>query len=99
MLDLSSIPADVIQARGQYATVRAAHEDAKKELSVLCGQLAATASQILRTMQPEEEPIPIANVCHLIDSARCVIGEIEELARKIESLAEQRAALKTKAWK
>jgi hypothetical protein len=98
MLDLSSIPTDVIQARGEYSTVRAAHEDAKKELAILCGQLSATASQILRRMQPDNDEIP-EGVEELISSGRQLLQKIEACTLNIESLAMQRAALKQKAWR
>lgn len=58
MLDLDTVPDSVIIARGKYATVRAAHEDEKKRLAKLCGEITTTASRILRTMQPEEDKEP-----------------------------------------
>lgn len=97
MLDLSSIPDDVLLARGMYSTVRAAHEDAKKDLSKLAGFLQSIAGQVLRQMQPDNDSIP-ENVDSLIASARNKLDEMEAVAKNIESLAEQRAELKRRAW-
>lgn len=97
MIDLSTLSADVLHARGCYATVRSAHEDAKKELSKQCGQLSAVSSQILRKMQPENDAVP-DSVESLIDSARSTLNMMEKCAAQIESLAKQRAELKTMAW-
>ena len=99
MIDLTTIDNDIIVARGQYATVRSAHEDEKKRLSILCGQLSSTASQVLRQMQPADDDAPDgATVGGMLDSARATLGEIEKCVNNIEGLAVQRAALKQSAW-
>ena len=97
MLDLSTISPEVITARGEYSTVRAAHEDAKKKLSEHCGRLASAATQILRRMQPDNDAVPMS-VAELMELARSEIEIIERLASDIESLATQRYKLKTLAW-
>lgn len=97
MLDLSAIPDEVRRARGDYSTVRAAHEDSKKDLSKLCGQLSALASQILRKMQPDDDDVP-DSVASLIDSGRATLQMIEACTTRIEGLAAQRQELKAKAW-
>jgi len=97
MLDLSTIPEEVRLARGEYATVRAAHEDAKKSLQMLCGSLSSTASQILRRMQPDNDDVP-DSVESLIAGARNTLVLMEACANEIEALAKQRSELKPKAW-
>lgn len=99
MIDLTAIDPDVIVARGQYATVRSLHEDEKKRLSILCGQLSSASSQVLRFMQPGEDEAPDSvTVSSMIDGARATLGEIEKCVDRIQGLAMQRAALKPAAW-
>ena len=97
MLDLSIIPEEVRRARGDYSTVRAAHEDEKKSLQMLCGQLSSIASQILRRMQPDNDDVP-DSVEALIASGKQTLQMMEECTARIESLAKQRAELKGPAW-
>lgn len=97
MLNLSEISQDVLLARGQYSTVRAAHEDSKKDLQMLCGQLSSVASQVLRKMQPDNEEVP-DSVEALLKSGRQTLDMMEEATSRIESLARQRQELKSKAW-
>lgn len=96
-IDLSVIPDDVRLARGDYSTVRAAHEDAKKALSVHCGALSSIASQVLRRMQPDNDS-DIADVADLIADGRKTLDVMEQTTAMIESLAKQRRELKAKAW-
>ena len=98
MIDLSTIPEEIRLARGEYATVRAAHEDSKRDLQKICGQLSAIASQVLRRMQPDNDDVP-DSVETLICGARNILTLIEACTQEIESLAKQRAELKSKAWK
>lgn len=97
MIDLTKIAPETIIARGEYATVRGAHEDAKKTLAVLCGQLSGAAGQVLRQMQPSEDAVP-ESVESLLRGARNTLTLIEATAQQIESLARQRAELKQSAW-
>ena len=97
MIDLTTIDPVLLENRGAYTTVRGAHEDAKKSLQMLCGQLAATATQVLRRMQPDNDDVP-ASVDTLLTSARNTITLMEACVADIESLAVQRAALKPLAW-
>ena len=97
MIDLASLPQDVLLARGEYATVRSAHEDAKKSLAIECGKLGSAASQVLRAMQPDNDAVP-ADTQELLASARNTLNMIETIALEIQSLAKQRAELKPKAW-
>lgn len=98
-MNLDQIPAEVLMARGQYATVRGAHEDEKKRLSILCGQLSSASSQVLRYMQPGDDESPkMAAVLDLILIARRTTDQIEQCVQSIEQLAIQRAALKQPAW-
>lgn len=97
MLDLSTIPAEVLNARGAYSTVRAAHEDEKKALQMLCGRLSSIAAQVLRTMQPDNDDVP-DSVETLIASGRETLQMMEQCAGRIESLAKQRQELKVTAW-
>lgn len=89
----------MLLARGQYATVRSAHEDAKKELSVLCGKLSGSSAQILRKMQPDNDALPDhAEVVDLLTACRWTIDEIEKTTARIESLSAQKASIKPIAW-
>jgi hypothetical protein len=97
MIDLNTIPDETLLARGQYATVRAAHEDAKKKLSILCGNLSSAASQVLRRMQPDSDDVP-ESVEDVLSAARATLTEMDLCVMSIESLAQQRAELKTLAW-
>lgn len=97
MLDLSTISAEVLNARGSYATVRAAHEDEKKALSTLCGRLSSVAAQVLRKMQPDNDEVP-DSVESLIESGKETLQMMEQCSARIESLAKQRQELKSAAW-
>ena len=97
MIDLTTLSAEVRLARGDYSTVRAAHEDSKKDLQKLCGQLSAVAAQILRKMQPDNDEIP-ESVESLIESGRSTLNMMEACTARIESLAKQKAELKQAAW-
>lgn len=97
MIDLSALSEEVRLARGDYATVRAAHEDSKKRLAMLCGQQASYATQILRAMQPDHDDVP-DSIESLLAAARNNLGMMEACAAEIESLARQRAELKRVAW-
>ena len=97
MLDLNELPQALLLARGQYATVRSAHEDSKKQLQILCGKLGATSAQILRAMQPDNDGVP-AGVGELMETCRTTMDLIESMAMQIQALAQQRADLKPVAW-
>lgn len=97
MLNLSTISDEILLARGSYSTVRAAHEDAKKELQKMCGILQTVPSQILRKMQPGDDEVPEA-IGELLDIGRKALDAIETKCAEIESLAQQRYELKSKAW-
>lgn len=99
MIDLTAIDQETIIARGQYATVRSAHEDEKKRLSILCGQLSSMSSQVLRYMQPGDDATPDLNAVNdMLAAARKTLEEIEKCVTNIEALAMQRGALKSVAW-
>jgi hypothetical protein len=98
-MNLDTLPPELLLARGQYATVRSAHEDEKKRLQVLCGGLGATAAQILRAMQPDHDAIPDAQaVDGLLAACRKAVDDIDACCASIDVLAAQRAALKPAAW-
>jgi hypothetical protein len=97
MIDLTTIDDDTLMARGSYATVRGAFEDEKKTLSMLCGELSSTSSKVLRTMQPDNDALPVS-VESLIAAARLTLDAIEACAKRIESLAQQKHDLKQQAW-
>jgi hypothetical protein len=97
MINLSEISDEVRIARGDYSTVRAAHEDAKKSMQMLCGQLSSLASRMLRKMQPDNDEIP-GSVAALISGGHDTLVLMEACAQQIESLAQQRADLKPAAW-
>lgn len=97
MLDLESICPTVLLARGQYSTVRAAHEDEQKSLQILCGKLSSCGSQVLRKMQPNNDDIP-ESVADLLTMGRWTMDEIEKTVAKVDSLARQKSELKPIAW-
>jgi hypothetical protein len=97
MLDLTKIDADTLLARGEYSTIRAAHEDEKKALQLLCGALASTATKILRRMQPDNDAVP-ESVDELLAAARAGLDLIDATVTRIASLAQQRAEVKPRAW-
>lgn len=99
MIDIDSMDADLLLARGKYATVRSLHEDAKKQMQILCGGLSATAAQILRAVQPDNDALhDEQHVAQLIDACETALRNIEVCTLNIRELAEQRAALKPLAW-
>lgn len=97
MLSLDKLSDELLINRGKYASVRAAHEDSKKQLQILCGKLGATSAQILRAMQPDNDGVP-ANVGELMDTCRTTMDLIESMTMQIQALAQQRADLKPLAW-
>lgn len=97
MLDLSTLSQEMLLARGQYATIRSAHEDAKKQLQIHCGQLGSVAAQVLRAMQPDNDAEP-GSVSELLAAGRNTLNAMETIALQIQSLAAQRAELKPIAW-
>ena len=97
MIEFDEMPQSLLLARGQYATVRSAHEDSKKELSILCGRMSATASQILRAMQPDSDSVP-ESIDSLLAVGRNTLDLIESTSIAIEQLAKQKQELKPQAW-
>ena len=97
MLDLSTIPANVLLARGHYATVRSEHENAKKALQVLTGKLSSVSSRVLRQMQPDNDAEP-ESVEQLLADGRTTLDDIEGTCKMIADLSHQRAELKPLAW-
>lgn len=98
-MNLDDIPQETIIARGQYATYRGAHEDAKKRLSILCGEMSAIASQVLRYMQPDGDATPETGaVISLCNRGKQVLDRIEECATEIDELDSHRRQLKPIAW-
>lgn len=95
-MNLDDIDPALITARGQYSTIRSAHEDQLKLLQVQTGQLSAFGSQILRTMQPADGEA--GDISTLIFSARQIVDQIELTAAVINELAAQRAELRPLAW-
>jgi hypothetical protein len=96
-MDLSTIPNDVIMARGKYSTIRSAHEDSKKALQVLCGKLSSVSSRTLRQMQPDNDVEP-ESVADLLAEGRKALDDIEATCKVIAALAQQRAELRPLAW-
>lgn len=99
MIDLTTYSQDEVIAKGQYSIVRAAHEKAKKDLAILCGQFTAITPQVLRLAQPDGDMVPnVAVIAGMFVQARVVLDKMEALVTEIEGLAAQRAALKQSAW-
>lgn len=98
-MDLDDIPQELLIARGLYATIRSEHEESKKRLQALCGQLSAVSSQVLRAMQPDNNDVPdIFAVLELIETGRSTLRHMEACASDINKLAKQRYTIKLKAW-
>ncbi len=97
MIDLTKIDDDTLMARGKYSTIRAAHEDEKKRLSVLCGELSSTATKVLRQMQPDGDELP-APVAGLIATGRATLDEMDVCTQRIVGLAQQKQEVKQFAW-
>lgn len=97
MIDLTEIDDQTLMARGAYSTIRAAHEDEKKNLQILCGALSSTATKVLRQMQPDNDDIPVS-VNDLLTAARTSVDLIEASVLRITSLAQQRADIRQQAW-
>lgn len=85
-------------ARGRFSTIRAQHEDRKKDLQRMCGELLSCASQVLRRMQPDNDDVP-ESVDVLLEKARQTIGAMAVCVNDLERLARQRQELKREAWK
>lgn len=98
MIDLDQIDPALILARGKYATIRSAHEEAKKQLQILCGGLSASSAQVLRAMQPDNGEPDMEHVRALLANCRAAIEKIDTCADEIQALSEQRTALKPEAW-
>lgn len=99
MIDFSAYSQDEIIAKGHYSIVRAAHEEEKEHLALLCGQFASIPPQVLRQMQPAKgSTSDIGAVNSMLAAARRLLDEIEACALRIEDLETQRAALKKAAW-
>lgn len=96
MLDLTAIPESLRLARGDYSSVRAAHEDAMKELARLCGELQSIAGQMLRRMQPTDDDPELIEPA--LVAAHTLLSEIETQYARAMSLGKQRAELKKIAW-
>lgn len=97
MIDLTKIDDNTLMARGAYSTVRAALEDERKQMSILTGELASTATKILRQMQTDGDAVPeSADV--LLKVGRSTLDAIEASALRIIGLAQQKHDLKQQAW-
>ena len=97
-MDISLISSDLLLFRGQYATIRAAHEEEKKRLQILCGALSSASSAILRASQPDDSVVKMSEIQELIEKAKTTLANINDCTNNITQLSEQRAELKPKAW-
>lgn len=91
-IDLSSIDQKLLLARGQYATVRAAREDALKVLQQLCSQLQALPHGILKTVQDGE------TVDAQLSAIDALSEKLKEQVATVLDLTAQKDALKPEAW-
>ena len=91
-LDLSALDQAVILARGQYATVRAAREDAVKVLHGTCTAIQGIPQSILRAAQEG----------HSIDDDLRRLENLSALLRgeadAVIDLQQQKESLKSVAW-
>ena len=96
MIDFDQLDPAVIIARGQYSTVRSAHEDALKDLHIACSKFTGFTTGILRATQPDkDQSFPGAED---FDKGRELIDEIEKIVANIEELHKQKNSLKALAW-
>jgi len=99
MIDFNAIDQGEVIAKGQYSIVRAAHEDAKKRLAVMCGAFAAIPPQVLRLAQPDGDAVPDSTaIGKLLADGGELLSKISFRITEIEGLAQQRAMLKQAAW-
>jgi len=91
-LDLTAFDNDVLLARGKYATVRGAREDAVKALQVQCSQLQSIPSIVLRHVQEGQ------TVDELLAQVDTVVAAIKEQVVTVLDLHRQKEALKPEAW-
>lgn len=98
MLNFNDIDGRTLLARGHYATVRAAHEDAKKRLVTPCSLLQHAAAALLKSQQPDNDAVP-ESTAELTNKCRALLDQIDAMSADIASLAAQRQELKRKAWK
>src|ERR1700737_2858479 len=95
MIDLSTIPDELLIARGQYSMVRQAHEERKKLLVEACDELMSLAPKISRSGQKDSSvDDAIANIVVAHQILDMAVAHLEEM----KTLAIQRAELKLKAW-
>lgn len=97
MTDLDTIDESLLIARGKYSTIRSEHEDAKKALQILCGELQSHSARILKHMQPDNDSVP-DSVDAIFKAARITLDEMEVLVADMEQLAKQRSTLRPVAW-
>lgn len=97
MIDLSTLSPETLTARGAYSTVRAAHEDLKRDLQVRCGEVMAVPAKILKCGQSDSADVVDEAVEHL-NSLRLLVDLLANELTAIRSLALQRAELKVVAW-
>lgn len=90
--DLSAIDQSVIIARGQYATVRSAREDALKLLSRMCTDLQSLPSMVLRAVQEGHE------AGALLKAIDDLSARLKEQTQTVLDLHSQKEALKPEAW-
>ena len=90
--DLTTIDESVIVARGQYATVRSAREDALKLLSRMCTDLQSIPSMVLRSVQDGQE------VGALLKAIDDLSVRLKEQTQTVLDLHNQKEALKPEAW-
>jgi hypothetical protein len=97
MIALQEIDRVLLENRGAYSTVRAAHEDEMKAMQMLCGELSSISSRILKRATVDDDSEP-TSVVDLLMEAKSLIDRMGYSASRIESLALQRAELKPLAW-
>jgi hypothetical protein len=94
MEDLENV--DLMVARGKYSTIRAEHEDAKKELQLLCSALMALPQQILKNGQDDE--MKVDSAFELVKAAGEILKQLDRHLLVVKQLEQQRAELKLAAW-
>jgi len=97
MLDFSTLSDEVLINRGKYSTVRARHEDSKKKLQVMCGELMCLSHKILNLGQSDDTEEIQESILYLEKQKELVEKVFDHLAF-MQSLSHQRKSLKELAW-
>lgn len=98
-VDLAAIDPALLVARGQYATVRAAHEDIKKSIVARCGAILSMTQRISQLVQPDtDKQIDMQMLDAYLFNLAEAVKSLEHQCDGIGELEAQRKTLKELAW-